>query len=339
MNTQLPPQYNFFEKVIHRLTGEMRRIYEWTHPNCIPITKRIIDPDVASDIIYNHMISDAPCMIARYGGSELYSVTNYLGVQKGWRGAWDFIRAKQDPWWWIKGRLKNLSNNAGFFPIEEWALKKYSDLLLSDTRDLDVLASFCRGEYLVKDLIKDLPAISLFLLEPWFSKQPWTRCLAGKNILVVHPYSEQIEEQYNKHREMLFSNPQMLPEFNLKTVKAVQSIGGKSEQFGSWFDALDYMKSEMDKIDYDICIIGCGAYGFHLAAHAKRMGKKAIHMGGVTQMLFGIKGNRWEDPDYCIPEIGIPKGYYSQFFNEYWAKPWDQYRPKNADSVEGACYW
>lgn len=334
-----PPKYNFLEKVLHRLTGELRRMYEITHPNCISITKRIVDPDEASDIIYKYISADTPCMIARYGGSELYSVTNYLGVQKGYKGAWDFICAKQDPWWWITRRLKNLSNNAGFFPIEEWALKKYSDLLLSDTCDLDVLASFCRGEHIIRDRIKHLPAISLFLLEPWFSKQPWTRCLEGKNVLVVHPYTELIESQYKNHRELLFANPMILPQFNLKTVKAVQSIGGKSEDFETWFDALDYMKAEIDKIDYDVCIIGCGAYGFHLAAHVKRMGKKAVHLGGVTQILFGIKGNRWEDPNYCIPEIGIPKGFYINMFNEYWVKPGENYRPKNAESVEGACYW
>ena len=339
MTKTFPPNYNIFEKVIHRMTGELRRLYEFTHPNCIPITPRIIDPDIASDMIYNLIVNDYPCMIARYGGSELYGVTNYLGVQKGWRGAWNFIRAKQDPWWWIKGRLCNLSNNAGFFPIQEWALKQYSELLLADTRDLDILASFCRGEYLVKELIEHLPAISLFLLEPWFSSRPWTRALENKNVLVVHPYSELIEEQYRNNRERLFSNPMILPQFNLKTIKAVQSIGGKSEKFSTWFEALDYMKSEIDKQDYDICLIGCGAYGFHLAAHVKRMGKKAIHLGGVTQVLFGIKGNRWEDPNYSIPEIGITKGYYNKMFNEFWVKPGNSYRPKNADSVEGACYW
>ena len=339
MPKTFPPDYNIFEKVIHRMTGELRRLYEFTHPNCIPITPRIIDPDIASDIIYNYIVNDSPCMIARYGGSELYGVTNYLGVQKGWRGAWDFIRAKQDPWWWIKGRLYNLSNNAGFFPIQEWALKQYSELLLSDTRDLDILASFCRGEYLVKELIEHLPAISLFLLEPWFSSRPWTRALENKNVLVVHPYSELIEEQYRNNRERLFSNPMILPQFNLKTIKAIQSIGGESEEFSTWFEALDYMKSEIDKQDYDICLIGCGAYGFHLAAHVKRMGKKAIHLGGVTQVLFGIKGNRWEDPNYSIPEIGISKGYYNKMFNEFWVKPGNSYRPKNANSVEGACYW
>lgn len=333
------PSYSILERIIHRSTGEMRRIYEFLHPECIPPTDKIIDPDKASNIIYEQLSGVKPCMIARYGGAELYCAVNYLGVQKGWRGIWAFICAKQDPWWWVKGRLKNLSNNAGFFPIQEWAVRQYSELLLSDTNELDVLGSYWRKEYLVKDLIKHFPVISIFLLEPWFSKQPWTRCLEGKKVLVVHPFAEQIEYQYKNHQKTLFSNPLILPTFDLKTFPAVQSIGGKSNQFKSWFEALDYMKAGMDKIDYDICIIGCGAYGFHLAAHAKRMGKKAIHMGGVTQMLFGIKGNRWEDLDYCIPELGVPKGYYKSLFNENWVKPWDKYRPQNADSVEGACYW
>ena len=95
----------------------------------------------------------------------------------------------------------------------------------------------------------------------------------------------------------------------------------------------------MDACDYDICLIGCGAYGFHLAAHAKRAGKKAVHLGGVLQMLFGIKGNRWEDPNYGVPELGIPRGWYLQLFNEYWVKPGEALRSKNADKVEGACYW
>ena len=26
-------------------------------------------------------------------------------------------------------------------------------------------------------------------------------------------------------------------------------------------------------------------------------------------------------------------------FNDYWIRPVDEYRPKNADRVENACYW
>lgn len=56
----------------------------------------------------------------------------------------------------------------------------------------------------------------------------------------------------------------------------------------------------MDAVDYDIVLLGCGAYGFPLAAYAKRRGKQAIHMGGSLQLLFGIKGKRWEDQNYAI---------------------------------------
>ena len=48
----------------------------------------------------------------------------------------------------------------------------------------------------------------------------------------------------------------------------------------------------MREIEFDVAIIGCGAYGLPLAVEAKRMGKQAIHMGGATQVLFGIKVNR-----------------------------------------------
>ena len=124
----------------------------------------------------------------------------------------------------------------------------------------------------------------------------------------------------------MFNNPDFLPEFNLLTIKAVQSLGGVSE-FEDWFAALQYMKDEMDKLQYDIAIIGCGAYGFNLAAHAKRTGHKAILLGGATQLLFGIMGKRWEDKKYNIP------------VNEHWCRPAEAERPASFEQVENGCYW
>ena len=90
----------------------------------------------------------------------------------------------------------------------------------------------------------------------------------------------------------------------------------------------------MDKVEYDICLIGCGAYGFHLAAHAKRMGKKAIHLGGSLQLLFGIKGKRWESNGYQKANNN-----YSIFFNEYWIRPSDDEKPHISNRIENNCYW
>lgn len=165
------------------------------------------------------------------------------------------------------------------------------------------------------------------------------KSIRRKKILVVHPFAHLILKQYTEKRTLLFNNPNILPLFDLQVIQAIQSLGGESNGFNDWFEALQWMKNEIDKVDYDICIIGCGAYGFPLAAHVKRKGKKAIHLGGALQLLFGIRGKRWENPNYGVKEWGIPYGSYSALMNQYWVSPGELGRPKNANQVEGACYW
>jgi hypothetical protein len=138
------------------------------------------------------------------------------------------------------------------------------------------LGSWLAHERLFEEVLQNSAKIHFELLNPFFSKIPWTKALEGKKVLVVHPFATTIEKQYIK-RELLFKD-NLLPEFELQTIKAVQSIAGSPTQFTDWFVALDYIKTEIDKHDYDICLIGCGAYGFPLAAHVKRTGKKALYV-------------------------------------------------------------
>jgi hypothetical protein len=88
------------------------------------------------------------------------------------------------------------------------------------------------------------------------------------------------------------------------------------------------MEEQIGQADFDIAIIGCGAYGFPLAAHVKRMGKKAVHLGGATQILFGIRGKRWDS----LPAI-------AQLMNEHWVRPHFSEIPPGGDAVEDGCYW
>lgn len=91
------------------------------------------------------------------------------------------------------------------------------------------------------------------------------------------------------------------------------------------------MQDDISHIDFDIALIGCGAYGMPLGAFIKsQMHKKAIHMGGTLQILFGIKGKRWEENGY---------DYQYKLYNEYWVRPTDDLKPKNYKDVEGGCYW
>jgi len=89
------------------------------------------------------------------------------------------------------------------------------------------------------------------------------------------------------------------------------------------------MCNEIDKISFDIALIGAGAYGMSIAAHIKRSGRKAVHMGGITQLLFGIKGGRWDS---------IPK-YRDGLYNDSWIRPLSEDRPKNFETVENGSYW
>ena len=67
---------------------------------------------------------------------------------------------------------------------------------------------------------------------------------------------------------------------------------------------------------------------FRLEFECKKLGKTGLHLGGATQIIFGIKGKRWE---------GIED--FKPFFNEYWSRPLKEETPEKINVVEEACYW
>jgi len=313
-------------KALRKLYAKAFRVTPLASPECIQ------DADLAARLIYEKLTADEPCMIARFGSTELMTMVNYLGVKSGNNNILRYIQGKELDWWWNKSALLQMQNWSGFFPPTVEKIEQFCELMLQDMKEVDILGSWLVDERYFENNLTQATKIRLSLLDPYWSVLPWTRALKGKKILVVHPFQKTVEKQYKK-RELLFNNPDILPSFELQTIKAVQSVGGASGEFQDWFAALDYMKAEIDKCDYDICLIGCGAYGFPLAAHVKRQGKKAVHLGGSLQLLFGIKGSRWENPTYNVHYK------YFQLMNEYWVNPLPEEKPAMANKVENACYW
>lgn len=289
------------------------------------------DSELANQMIVDLLEDEKPCMIARYGATELLCMTNYLGIKKG-KNIIKYIKGETTEWWWTDIVVRNMCQWSGFYPVSPENLTRFCEMMHEDTKQLDLLGCWDQHESLFETQLEGVQRVHLRLLEPFWSKNPWTLSLKGKKLLVVHPFAEEIEAQY-QHRDEIFPFG-LLPEFELKTLKAVQSLGGNC-QFKDWFEALEWMKQEIDKRDYDICLIGCGAYGFPLAAHVKRQGKKAFHIGGALQLLFGIKGRRWENPNYGVKEWDIPYGSYSNMINKAWIRP----AAKVLTNVENGCYW
>ena len=127
---------------------------------------------------------------------------------------------------------------------------------------------------------------------------------------------------------MPLRDPRVLPRFELKTLAAVQSSAGTPTRFGDWFEALDFMADAVAATEFDVALLGCGAYGFALAAHVKRLGRTAVHLGGPCQILFGIKGRRWDEHDVV-----------GRLYNDSWVRPSDTERPASYLEVEEGCYW
>lgn len=227
-----------------------------------------------------------------------------------------------------------LINNAGIFPLTTSIVHSFCEESISAAKEIDILQAWFHNidgeDKLYRWFSPDAVIVSSSVYYPFFPESAWTRKLKNKRVLVIHPFAELMEKQYKK-RELLWENcDEILPQFDLITYKAVQSIGGNDE-YSSWVDALNTMKRDIEKLEFDIALIGCGAYGMPLGGFIKnKMHKQAMHIGGTLQVLFGIKGSRWE---------GEPYNYDTKLYNEFWVRPGEELRPKNYMDVEGGCYW
>lgn len=231
---------------------------------------------------------------------------------------------------WEHSVKEDLENLVGVFPTNDEILVKFSNIYLESLKDVDGIGvwGFVPGEnFIIKNNCLGAVKYDPGVLDPYFLDFPWTQYLENKKVLVIHPFAQSIEEQYKK-KSLLFANKKILPFFKLTTIKTVQSIAGNKTFFNDWFEALDYMKHEIDEKDFDIALVSGGAYGLPLSAYIKSIGKCAIHMGGSLQILFGIKGKRWDDH----PET-------AKLYNEYWVRPNENEVVKNSEIVEGGCYW
>lgn len=294
------------------------------HYNDIVIRHSTFDAQL---LIKDYLSSDKPCMIARFGSVELQSIVDYLHPAT-FKNILPFIKGKIPSWGYAPSTIRTMCINAGFFTPTEKILNRFGTLMLDCMKEVDLLGSWRLEEEMVLKYMPNVRRVPLPDLEPYYFDNPWTKALEGKRVLVIHPFEDTIRKQHAQ-LDKLFKDKQMAPNYELLTIKAVQSIAGnKPEGFNDWFEALDWMKSEIDKLDFDIAIIGCGAYGFPLAAYVKKKGKKAIHLGGAVQILFGIRSNAAD---------GNPR--VQPLMNEYWVRPSADETPRGAALVENARYW
>jgi hypothetical protein len=284
----------------------------------------------ANDFVRDRLSKGTPCLIAKFGAVELSALDNYLSILQERYSVSDlvgYIKGDRKYLWW-NNSLKWLCLNAGFFPYDETLYREFCELYIKDMKEIDILGSYISEESCFdRELAKAIRINIDGYYAPFYYNNPWTGVLKGKRVLVIHPFEDSIQSQYLQ-RTKIWGDSAILPEFELKTIKAVQTIAGEKCEYGNWFEALNSMKGKISNTTFDIALIGCGAYGLPLAAHVKRLEKQAVHLAGWLQVLFGIKGRRWSDD----PRV-------SKFMNSYWVHPLPSEAPQNYKKIEGGCYW
>ena len=271
-----------------------------------------------NDVVRHQLESRGPLMVARLGATELRCI-RFFQQNRAANAPYPAI---------VQG---SMSTYSGFFPAHDRELDRFSETFLAHVESVDVMGVwFNPGEDVVcNSRCPRATLVEFGSLEPFRHPAPWSGALRGRTVLVVHPFADSITRQYRDRRRLLFENPDVLPDFELKTVKAVQP-GIDAKGFATWFDACEHMCHQIDRAEFDVAIIGAGAYGLPLASFVKGRGKQAIHLGGVTQILFGIKGRRWET---------LHADTTARLFNEHWIRPSAAERPDGYQKVEGGAYW
>jgi hypothetical protein len=150
--------------------------------------------------------------------------------------------------------------------------------------------------------------------------------MSGRKVLAISSFDGLIEQQYSSGN--VYKIYERFPPLSgLSTIKFPYCFLNNGPH-QNYFETLDAVFGEIRNIDFDIALLGCGAYG-HMLCHRihEELNKDAIYIGGSIQTIFGILSKREKD---CS---NLP-------VNEYWITDIpEQYKPANYKSIENGCYW
>lgn len=116
------------------------------------------------------------------------------------------------------------------------------------------------------------------------------------------------------------------------TSTAVQSVAGHRGGHTTWFDTLGCTCERIGCERYDVALIGAGGCALPFGAFVKSQSKQAVHVGGATQIPFGIRGHRREADPHSSSDVGT-------MLNNHWVRPLPEETPSGAELGEDACHW
>ncbi len=295
-----------------------RKIYQQTQwlERAQLMARAVLTREAGHQVVHE-LVTHGVGAAGKIGESELCALASYLKYRDG-----NGFAARWTP------RTRRLYTNAGVFPDNVLAYNAFVRTMGQALSHLDVLAVwYNRGEAkVVKEFAPQAQLVGLTCLEPHLWQEPWFSSLRDKRVLVVSPFVDTIRSQLPRMPDVWQKRPQMAVAFELLTIRTPFCAAIEASPYRDWQAGLDHLRREMDATNFDVAIIGAGAWSVPLAVHAKHLGRVGIHLGGATQLLFGVTGRRWDNN---------PK--HKPFMNDAWVRPTE--RPALLSNIEDGCYW
>lgn len=239
--------------------------------------------------------------------------------------------------------VNQMFNNAGVFPKGRKGLDVFSRLYQDSLGACDILSMSypwlipSSGEYIsnIRGSKKNQMSCRISATEPFLEEDPYTRYLSGKRVAVISPFTKSMKSQLSR-RELIWGSHvnDFLPETTEWIfIRAPLSAGLVEPVDKDWDSMISRLTKECfppgkEDVWPDVVLSGFGPGGLCLNEAAKARGKVGISLGGSLQLLFGIRGKRWD-----------AHKLFKNFFNEYWVRPSGEERPPSKDLVERGCYW
>jgi hypothetical protein len=238
-----------------------------------------------------------------------------------------------------ESRRSILEMNAGIFP--ETIIPKWREMSIDATSEADILATgwyepLKEAEHeALKEWNCKAIQIPLRSLEPYYvlTEERWTNLLKGQTVSVVSCFTETMKSQV-PNLDKLFPSEVVPSDIKWNWVqtghppKLAEGVNEWLSEIKSSIEAVDWIVSKVVEQGSRFALIGCGGIGMLVAEKLKQRGVIAILLGGAIQVLFGIKGKRWEKHSII-----------SKFWNEFWVSPSEYERPARSSAIEGGCYW
>jgi len=165
------------------------------------------------------------------------------------------------------------------------------------------------------ELIGDKTCIKFHYIESMNYINNWFSLLSGKRILIISPFTNEIQRQL-KNKDNIFKGVGFqkidFPEFkSVEYITMPLTMDGYNTPHKNWKGTYHNLCEQVrsKKKEFDIALLMCGCYSGPLGLYIKKIYRSAIYLGGIGQIMFGIKGSR-----YMIP-------YYTRFMNEHWTYP------------------